>query len=75
MGEDRFFESLAEGAGVWRLLLVVIGVALAVFMFLRFVTPALTDRHTRKILLQGMSDETDSPNGQDEQRAGSVRKK
>ena len=74
MGEDRFFEALADGAGVWRLLIVVISVALAIFLFLRFITPALTDRRTRKILLEGMSDKTDSPPGKLEQRAGSVRK-
>jgi Sec-independent protein translocase protein TatA len=75
LGEERFFQSLAEGAGVWRLLLVVIAVALLIFVALRMATSAVADRRTRKILLDAMADEEDESPGRSEQRPGTVKKK
>ena len=76
MGEERFFQSLADGAGVWRLLLVVIAVALLIFVALRMATSAVADRRTRKILLDAMADDEDKDEApwRSEQRPGTVRK-
>lgn len=57
MHEDNFWESLTRGAGVFRVLVIVIVIALIIYVILRVVMPIVNDRRTRNILIAGMSDE------------------
>lgn len=72
MHEDKFWESLANGAWVFRVLVIFVVIALIVFLVLRIVMPVVNDRRTRKILIAGMSDDKDAPPGGMAPRTGSA---
>ena len=57
MHEDKFWESLTRGADVFRILVLICVISLIVFIVLRIVMPAVNDRRTRKILIEGMPDD------------------
>ena len=57
MHEDRFWNALVKGANVWSILVVVIVVSLIVYVVLRFLTGAVADRRTRRMILDSMEDE------------------
>jgi type II secretory pathway pseudopilin PulG len=69
--EERFWQSLTEGAWVFRVLVIAIVIALLAFIALRIVMPMVNDRRTRRILLQGMSDDEASRGGADDNSPGS----
>lgn len=57
MEDEAFWTSLAEGAGVWRIVLVGVLVTLIVFFILRMAVGPMADRRTRRILEEGMKDD------------------
>lgn len=66
MHEDRFWNALAKSANVWSILVVVIIVSLIVYLVLRFLTGAVADRRTRRMIIDSMQD--DQSGSQEEKR-------